>query len=73
MHHIGKGQPGKKVYKTIFKTEKMVDTVNGIFKEQLEGGYKFEKAGTYRFIFKVWKPNGALAGKVVTRTVVVTE
>jgi hypothetical protein len=51
----------------------MVDTVNGIFKEQLEGGYKFEKAGTYRFVFKVWKPSGVLAGKAVARTVVVTE
>jgi len=66
-------EPGKRVYKTVFKTEKMVETVNGIFKEQLEGGYKFEKAGTYRFVFKVWKPSGVLAGKAVTRTVVVTE
>jgi len=66
-------EPGKRVYKTVFKTEKMVETVNGIFKEQLEGGYTFEKAGTYRFVFKVWKPSGVLAGKAVTRTVVVTE
>jgi len=66
-------EPGKRVYKTVFKTEKMVETVSGIFKEQLEGGYTFEKAGTYRFVFKVWKPSGVLAGKAVTRTVVVTE
>ena len=44
-----------------------------VFKEQLEGGYKFEKAGTYRFVFKVGKPNSLLAGKAMTRTVVVTE
>ena len=66
-------KPGKSIFKPIFKTEKVVETVNGIFKEQLEGGYKFEKAGTYQFVFKVWKPNGLLAGKAVTRTVVVTE
>jgi len=66
-------RPGSRIFKTVFKTEKMVETVNGVFKEQLDGGYKFERAGTYRFVFKVWKPNGLLAGKVVTRTVVVTE
>jgi len=65
--------PAAESSRLFFKTEKEVETVNGIFKEQVEGGYKFEKAGTYRFIFKVWRPNGVLAGKVVTRTVVVTE
>ena len=44
-----------------------------VFKELLEGGYKFEKAGTYRFVFKVGKPNSLLAGNAMTRTVVVTE
>ena len=65
--------PGKSIFKPVFKTEKVVETVNGIFKEQLEGGYKFEKAGTYQFVFKVWKPSGLLAGRAVTRTVIVTE
>ena len=66
-------KPGSGIFKTVFKTEKEVETVNGIFKEQVAGGYKFEKAGTYQFMFKVWRPNGMLAGKAVTRTVVVTE
>ena len=66
-------EPGKRIFTRVFRTEKMVETVNGIFKEQLEGGYKFEKVGTYQFVFKVWKPNGLLAGKAVTRTVIVTE
>lgn len=32
-----------------------------------------QDAGTYRFVFKVWKPSGELAGKALARTVVVTE
>jgi hypothetical protein len=66
-------EPGKRIFTRVFRTDKVVETVNGIFKEQLEGGYKFEKPGTYQFVFKVWKPSGVLAGKAVTRTVIVTE
>jgi hypothetical protein len=66
-------EPGKRIFTRVFRTDKVVETVNGIFKEQLEGGYTFEKAGTYQFVFKVWKPSGVLAGKAVTRTVIVTE
>jgi hypothetical protein len=65
--------PGTSIYSLVTRSDRTQLVANGIFKVNLEGGLTFDKAGTYQIMFKVWKPNGVLAGKAVTRTVIVAE
>ncbi len=63
-------------YSLVLRTDREKAVVNGTFKDQLED-FTFTKAGIYRFLFRVWKPDGqggwALAGQAVNRTVTATE
>lgn len=56
--------------KEIFQSE-----AGGLFKDYMET-FKFEKAGIYRFLFKVWKKTSdgwKVVGKIQARTVTVVE
>ena len=68
--------PGKTgTYPTAHEQSRIFPFFDAFLSDEVgrKGRYTFEKVGTYQFVFKVWKPNGQLAGKAVTRTVVVTE
>ncbi len=66
-------KPGKSVFALVTRTDKIQTVANGIFKVSLPGGLTFEKAGTYQVKFKVWRPNGTLAGQTKTRMITVVE
>ncbi len=66
-------KPGKSMFTLVTKTDKIQTVANGIFKVSLPGGLTFDKAGTYQVKFKVWRPNGTLAGQTKTRMITVVE
>ncbi len=66
-------EPGKSIYTLITRTDKIQTVANGIFKVSLPGGLTFDKAGTYQIMFRVWRPNGMLAGQTKTRMITVVE
>jgi len=66
-------KPGKSTFTLVTRTDKIQTVANGIFKTSLDGGLTFDKAGTYQIVFKVWRPNGTLAGATKTRMITVVE
>jgi len=66
-------EPGKAKYTLVTRTDKIQTVANGIFKISLDGGLTFDKAGSYQVVFKVWRPNGTLAGATKTRMITVVE
>ena len=66
-------KPGKTRFTLVTRTDKIQTVANGIFKTSLDGGLTFDKAGTYQVVFKVWKPNGTVAGATKTRMITVVE
>jgi hypothetical protein len=65
-------KPGKPNFTVLLRTDRETVLINGFFYDSLEGGFTFEKAGTYAFIFWVIKPDGT-RGSARSRTVVVPE
>ena len=51
-------------YTTVLKTDKIQTVANGIFKVGLDGGFTFNKAGTYQVQFKV-KGGGATKTRII--------
>jgi len=66
-------EPGSAMFTLVTRTDKIQTVANGIFKTSLDGGLTFDRAGTYQVVFKVWKPNGTLAGTTKTRMITVVE
>ena len=66
-------KPGKAKLTLVTRSDKIQTVANGVFKTSLDGGLTFDKAGTYQIMFKVWRPNGTLAGRTKTRMITVAE
>ena len=66
-------EPGSAMFTLVTRTDKIQTVANGIFKTSLDGGLTFDKAGTYQVVFRVWRPNGTLAGGTKTRMITVVE
>jgi len=66
-------EPGSAVFTLVTRTDKIQTVANGPFKVSLPGGLTLDKAGTYQVLFKVWRPNGTLAGQTRTRMITVVE
>ena len=57
-------EPGGGGFKLVTKTSKIQTVANGIFKISLDGGFTFDKAGTYQVQFKV-KGGGATTTRLI--------
>ncbi len=60
----------------VTRTERETINANGTFKDSIDS-FTFNNVGIYRFLYRVWKPDGlggwVIAGQAINRTVTVTE